>query len=147
MSNTIVKEEMFPEIVETYNKEGKKAAYGLIRDRYGLKNPYFVISRIKSMSSYEYDPVSDCFLERKPETDESIFMDLDELCMPSVKAKETMPGMIPDERAEALEKLVHELISDRLLILSRYITVDSSNRTIMIDQTSLSADGYRVVTH
>lgn len=147
MSNTIVKEELFPEIVETYNREGKKAAYDLIRGRYGLKNPYFVISRIKRASGYEYDPVSDCFFERKAETDESIFMDLDELCMPSVKPEGTIAGMIPDERTEALEKLVHELISDRLLILSRYITVDSSNRTIMIDQTSLSTDGYRVITH
>ena len=38
-------------------------------------------------------------------------------------------------------------ISDRLLTLTRYITLDSSTRTILIDQTSLSADGYQVVTH
>jgi hypothetical protein len=46
-----------------------------------------------------------------------------------------------------MERLVHELISDRLLTLSRYITLESSTRTILIDQTSLSADGYQVVTH
>jgi hypothetical protein len=46
-----------------------------------------------------------------------------------------------------MEALVNELINDRLLTLSRYITLDTSTRTIIIDRTSLSADGYRVVTH
>jgi hypothetical protein len=45
-----------------------------------------------------------------------------------------------------MEKLVHELVSDRLLMLSKYIVLDSLARTIFIDQASLSADGYRVVT-
>lgn len=54
---------------------------------------------------------------------------------------------VVDTRPIAMEKLVHELISDRLLTLSRYITLDSSTKTILIDQTSLSEDGYHVVTH
>ena len=59
----------------------------------------------------------------------------------------SQPDPASDSRPAAMEKLVHELISDRLLTLSRYITLDSSTRTILIDQTSLSADGYQVVTH
>jgi len=43
---------------------------------------------------------------------------------------------VTDPRPAAMERLVHELISDRLLTLSRYITLDSSTRTILIDQTS-----------
>lgn len=54
---------------------------------------------------------------------------------------------LTDTRSTAMEKLVHELVSNRLLTLSRYITQDSSTRTILIDQTSLSADGYQVITH
>ena len=57
------------------------------------------------------------------------------------------PEPAADTRPVAMEKLVRELIRDRLLTLSRYITLDSSTRTILIDQTSLSADGYQVVTH
>ena len=51
------------------------------------------------------------------------------------------------DKTMAMEKLVHELLSDRLLTLSKYITLDSSTRSILIDQTSLVADGYRIVTH
>ena len=46
-----------------------------------------------------------------------------------------------------MEMLVRELINDRLLLLSRYITLDTSAKTVIIDQPSLSADGYRIVTH
>ena len=47
----------------------------------------------------------------------------------------------------AMEKLIQELISDHLLTLSRYITMDSSSRTILIDQASLTADGYQIIMH
>ncbi len=46
-----------------------------------------------------------------------------------------------------MESLVKELISDRLLELSRYIVMDTSSRIIMIDVTTMEADGYQVVTH
>ena len=74
-------------------------------------------------------------------------MELDELCgrkeLPAPCQTEPVTG----PQAAAMERLVHELISDRLLTLSRYITLDTSTRTILIDQTSLSEDGYQVVTH
>lgn len=74
-------------------------------------------------------------------------MNLDELCSTTAVTEGRPTHPATDLRPAAMEKLVHELISDRLLILSRYITLDSSTRTILIDQTSLSADGYQVVTH
>lgn len=43
-----------------------------------------------------------------------------------------------------MEKLVNELINNRLLTLSRYITLDGSSRTILIDRTSLSQDGLNI---
>ena len=51
------------------------------------------------------------------------------------------------EKKDAMESLIKELISDRLLELSRYIVMDTSNRTIMIDVTTMKADGYQVITH
>ncbi len=75
------------------------------------------------------------------------FMDLDELCGTAVAKAPLVGEPITDSRPSAMEKLVHELISDRLRALSRYITLDSSTRTILIDRTSLTADGYQIVTH
>lgn len=144
MGKTIISEDIFPALVDVYNREGKTSAYDMIRNRYGVKNPFFVINRIKKCGKYTYDPENDRFSAAESDAANRVFMDLDELCGTIVP--ETA-GTIEDSRPAAMERLVHELISDRLMMLSRYITLDSSSRTIMIDQSSLSADGYRIVTH
>ncbi len=144
MGKTIISEDIFPALVDVYNREGKTSAYDMIRNRYGVKNPFFVINRIKKCGKYTYDPENDRFSAAESDAANRVFMDLDELCGTIVS--ETA-GTIEDSRPAAMERLVHELISDRLMMLSRYITLDSSSRTIMIDQSSLSADGYRIVTH
>lgn len=149
MGKTIIKEDAFPEIIDQYNSGGKTAAYDMLRSRYGIKNPYFVIARIKECGKYTYDPDSDRFSGGTTHgSADNIFMNLDELCGTAITkvATKTVEPVV-DSRSAEIEKLVHELISDRLLTLSRYITLDSSTRTILIDQTSLSADGYQVVTH
>ncbi|WMJ77201.1 MULTISPECIES: hypothetical protein [unclassified Sedimentibacter] len=43
-----------------------------------------------------------------------------------------------------MKKLIHDLLGDRLLELSRYITLESSSRSMIIDQTSLKRDGYQI---
>ena len=144
MGKTIISEDIFPALVDVYNREGKTSAYDMIRNRYGVKNPFFVINRIKKCGKYTYDPENDRFSAAESDAANRVFMDLDELCGTIVS--ETA-GTIEDSRPAAMERLVHELISDRLMVLSRYITLDSSSRTIMIDQSSLPADGYRIVTH
>lgn len=141
MGKTMITEDLFPEIVEQYNNGGKTAAYDLIRSRYGLKNPYFVITRIKKCGRYSYDPDTDQFSGSETETGDSVFMDLDELCGTSVVKVQDAPANLADGRPAAMEKLVHELISDRLLAISQYITMDPATRTVLIDQTSLLADG------
>lgn len=147
MGKTVIREEIFPEIIDCYNIEGKTGAYGLIQSKYGLKQPYSVINRIKKSGSYSYNAETDQFTSAQKDAVNDVFMDLDELCRPAViKPNEPADGVVKG-RAAALEKLIHELVSDRLLILSRYITLDTSTRTILIDQSSLSADGYRVVAH
>ncbi len=147
MGKTRIKEEMFPEIIKRYNSGGKTAAYDYLRSSHGIKNPYFVISRIQKCEKYTYDPDTDRFLEADTSTADNVFMDLDELCGTTIVSADHTAKALQDTRPAAMEKLVHELISDRLLTLSRYITLDSSTRTILIDQTSLSVDGYQVVTH
>ncbi|WP_292146763.1 hypothetical protein [Butyrivibrio sp.] len=46
-----------------------------------------------------------------------------------------------------MEKLVKELIGDRLLELSRYVVMDTLNKTMIIDKTALTDAGYTLVTH
>ena len=147
MGKTVIGKEAFPGIIEQYNTGGKKAAYDYLRREYGIKHPYFVINRIKGCGKYLYDADTDHFSVTDKDVSDGIFMGLDELCGTTALAAVRQPDPAADTRPAAIEKLVHELISDRLLTLSRYITLDSSTRTILIDQTSMKADGYQVVTH
>ena len=147
MGKTMIKKDLFPEIVNRYNKDGKSAAYDYLRSRYGIKNPYFVMTRIRACGKYIYDPESDRFTETGISRADDVFMNLDELCGATVATVNNPVSEPVADRTMAMEKLVHELLSDRLLTLSKYITLDSSTRSILIDQTSLASDEYRIVTH
>ena len=50
-------------------------------------------------------------------------------------------------KTAAMEKLVKELLGDRLLELSRYVILDTINKTLIIDKTAISDAGYTMVTH
>ena len=147
MSKTIIQENDFPEIVHEYNSVGKTAAYDLIRSRYHIKNPYCIMNRIRGCGKYEYNPETDQFSDVGTSAADNVFMDLDELCGTAVPKTLQGSDSATANRPASMEKLVQELISDRLLTLSRYITMDSSTLTILIDRTSLSADGYQVIIH
>lgn len=135
----------YPEIIETYNSEGKTAAYDLIRSRYGIKNPTCVMKRLKNDSTLGYEVEADRFVTvNKNEAD--IFMDLDALCgnrSEVTPIAEKQP--VRDERINAMESMIHSLISDRLLELSRYVILDPISRRILVDKSSMQADGYQVL--
>ena len=77
-----------------------------------------------------------------------LFMSIEELCSPVVPQRvQTAEKQLIDSRPADMEKLIQELLGDRLLELSRYISLDSLSKTMIIDQTSLKSAGYRVVTH
>ena len=144
---TVIGEEAFPEIVKMYNSEGKTAAYDYLRSSCGIKHPYFVINRIRESGKYTYHPDTDQFSVAGVSSADNVFMDLDELCGTAVAAADSKAGRADESRPAAMEKLIHELINDQLRALSPYSTMDSSTRTSLSDRTSLSADGYQVLTH
>ncbi|MDY3714741.1 MAG: hypothetical protein SO004_03270 [Blautia sp.] len=144
-----IKDDELKELARLYNDEGKEHFYNLLRDRYEIKNPYFVFQRMKSKADLAYNPEQDCFrIESRPEEPDGIFMSMEELCSPMVP-RHVMPDkeQISASRPEAMEKLVRELIGDRLLELSRYVALDTLSKTMIIDKTSLESDGYQLVTH
>ncbi len=147
MGKAVIGEELFPRIIEQYNTCGKTSTYDYLRSKYGIKHPYFVIKRIRECGKYTYNPETEQLTESCMSNADNVFMDLDELCGTAVARVKSSTTTVADNRSGTMEKLVHELISDRLLTLSKYITLDSSTRTILIDQTSLFADGYQVITH
>ena len=95
-----------------------------------------------------YHPETDRFLfdENSAESEDKVFMTIDELCASNKNVKESPVEQQPDKSKE-MEKLIQELIGDRLLELSRYISINSISKTLIIDKTSLDRDGYQVTTH
>ena len=144
MGRTIIKEDRFPEIIREYNNGGSRAAYALLREHYGIRHPAGVVRRIKKDGKYGYDEAKDRF-EDCPAYGENggpLFLGIEDLC--SLSPAASLPGPAAAGKHADLEKLVQELLGDRLLLLSRYITLDSSTRTMMVDRSSLLADGYTV---
>lgn len=143
----MVDEKDFPEIIEIYNLNGRKAANAHIRSRYSLKNPWSVMARIRRTPGYEYDENNDRFNIPFKHNEEQIFMSIDDLCKNEAKSTNRANREVNARTDLSMDKLIHELISDRLLELSRYVTLETSSRKILIDKTSMAADGYTVVIH
>ena len=135
-------------LAEKYNSDGKQAMYVYLREEYGIKNPTCTFKRMKKHPELGYHPETDRFLfdENSAESEDKVFMTIDELCASNKKVKESPVEQQPDKSKE-MEKLIQELIGDRLLELSRYISINSISKTLIIDKTSLVRDGYRVTTH
>ena len=77
-------------------------------------------------------------------------MSIDDLCAPLATPAAAMGIQPMNERvtrSAAMETLVHELIGDRLLQLSRYVSMDMMSKTIIVDRTSLTSDGYQLMVH
>ena len=142
-------EKNLPELASIYNNEGKKALYKQLREKYGITHPWATLSRMKLIADLGYDETTDKFtVTRISNADENLFMSMDELCSP-IKPQHVCeePTEKNAPKAEAMEKLVKELLGDRLLELSRYVIMDSLNKTMIIDKTALSDAGYTLVTH
>lgn len=148
MARCKVKDEDLKELAELYNSQGKKAVYALLDSKYGVKNPYFVLRRMYERQDLAYYAEADQFQTAEMQSTEKIFMSMEELCSPiitqHVSSKEQQEL---DSRPAAMDQLIRELIGDRLLELSKYVTIDSLSKRIIIDKTTLTQDGYQLVTH
>lgn len=79
---------------------------------------------------------------------ESLFMTMDELCSPmDPQHIRIQPSENTEVKADTMEKHIRELIGDKLLELSRYVILDITNKTMIIDKTTLTNNGYKLVTH
>ncbi|MBP3505639.1 MAG: hypothetical protein J6K43_04480 [Lachnospiraceae bacterium] len=135
-------------LAEMYNSDGKKAMYAFLQAEYEIKNPTCTFKRMKQHTELGYNPETDRFLfdNKSCASEDKVFMTIDELCAPS-KNKQNTPFEKRTDNSEEMENLIHELIGERLLELSRYISINSISKTLIIDKTSLIRDGYQVTMH
>lgn len=136
-----------------YNEQGRAEMYRVLREEYHYRNTTYTMHRMLRTEWLGYDADGDVF---RPSQDvlsgsegtetasdsadglfpgDAAFLSIEELCAcsgaPSAASGSPDPARSSDEE---LETLVHQLISDRLLEMSRYVTIDTRSRTLAVDQ-------------
>ena len=137
-----VKKQDYENIANIFNESGDKAAQEYIATTYGNKAPRGVISRIKNAPGFKYDEVNKKIIKVNP-TEEKIFMGLDELCnnTDSNKGESVLSN---DTAIKNIESLYMELMQEKLLELMKYVRINHYSKTISIDNSALTLDGYKV---
>ena len=74
----------YVEIAEMFNRDGHNATCAYIADRYGVKYPDNVLTKIRKDPAFEYDAKTKRFTETASNEADQLFMTLDELCSPMV---------------------------------------------------------------
>lgn len=147
MTRYKVSNEDLKRLAELYNSDGKRAVYKTIRNDYHVKNPTDIFKRMASHPELSYSHEKDRFETKRTSHSEDVFMSMEDLCSPVVSQHvvEKQDSEI-DSRPAAMDKLIRELIGDRLLELNKYVKIDSLSKRIIINQSTLNQDGYRLFT-
>ena len=137
------------QLAQTYNTEGKAQMYAILKDKYFVSNPSQVFACMKKAPYLMYDAVQDRFNVKDLETNEAnIFLNIDALCAKKGNQTRTT-NLITGDKAvhKSMESLVQELIGERLLTLSQYVSLDTTGKILRLDKTSLTNDGYQLILH
>lgn len=136
----------------TYNTEGKDAMYSVIKEKYMVKNPTCVFTSMKKAAYLAYNPENDRFMFGEQEAMEAmeanIFLDIETLCSGKTQSEKTA-GLEKSEvhLRKSMDMLIQELIGERLLKLSQYVSLDPVEKVMRIDETYLKSDGYKLILH
>lgn len=137
-------------LASIYNTDGKQKMYRLIREKYEVSNPSLVFASMKKATYLGYDVESDCFTNISSEINEAdIFLDIESLCAKGSyrKSENLSERKFALQGHKSMDALIQELIGDRLLTLSKYVTLNAAEKVLCIDETTLKTDGYQVVRY
>lgn len=131
------------ELAQIYNTSGRKAMSKVLNERYQVKNTSNTLKRMAKRNLINIEVTS-----KKQTLDvDDVFMSMDELCSPVIKTHQKTHVPALETKSIAMERMIQELIGDRLLELNKYITLNATDKIVVIDKTTLSADGYQIILH
>ena len=136
-------------LASIYNAEGKEKLYSELREKYAIRNPSQAFLCMKKASYLLYDETQDRFMVKDfEENEETIFLDLDSLCARKEKKSNSKP-INKEERPtyKSMDVIIQELIGERLVTLSQYISLDTTEKVLRLDETSLKKDGYDLILY
>jgi hypothetical protein len=136
----------FEEFVTIYNGKGKSEAVILARKKYNLSFQQ-VRRRLHNRSDYYFDATVRLYKHKSEASIENNFMTIDELdCCKSKEnvQKESMPlsglGL-----THTFDDLVKELIKDRLMELTKYVSINIETKRLIINTKNLRRDCFELI--
>ena len=141
----------FDEFVNEINEYGKTDAKILIRDKYNLSFEQ-VKRRLLNGTDYYFDASTRLYKHKAKAPDTAEFMSLEELD----NQKPYKAIKITNSRTDApngassnsnFEEMVKELIKDRIMELSKYVSIDYASRCFVVKSDCLRLDGFNLVVN
>jgi len=137
----------FDEFINVFNEKGKSEAQILAREKYNLSFVQ-IKRRLDRYTDYCFDSSLRTYNHKKQEDAITAeFMSIDEL--DSHKTKETIiKGIVPLSGPSSnsnFDELVKELIKDRIIMLSKYVSLDQETRKLIINTKNLKRDDFDLV--
>lgn len=137
-----VEDEKLCELARMYNNQGKKEMYKYIRDILEIRNPSELFKRMTRKEFLGYHKEKDVFQFDQKEHEDNVFISLETLCAPTVVRTH---DKTVEKHSNAMERLIHELIENRLLEISKYVTIIPYSKQLVLDRSLLIQDGYNVI--
>ena len=136
----------FSEFVNIFNTQGKDAARLLAREKYNRSFEY-IQRKVRYESDYYFDRTLKKYKNKDKNIIEADFMSLDELDnygtqVAVSKNSEPLPGLSKDE---SFDQLINELIKDRILELSKYISISHETRQLTVKSKTIKNDGLSLI--
>ena len=134
----------FEEFITCFNEYGKSAARKLAKDKYNKS--YEMIQRIiRCNSPYCFDRHERKYkLKDNTNVVDANFMTIDEI---ETRHKESIIETNLDTNKESFpkssfDKILEEMIKDRLMELSKYISIDHGTNRVLLNSKKIKIDGF-----
>ncbi|SHJ88750.1 hypothetical protein SAMN05444401_0003 [Clostridium amylolyticum] len=136
----------FPEFVNIFNTQGKDAARLLAREKYNRSFEY-IQRKVRYESDYYFDRTLRKYKNKDKNIIEADFMSLDELDnygnqAAVTKNTEPLPGLWKDQ---SFEQIINDLIKDRILELSKYISINHETKQLTVKSKTIKNDGLSLI--
>ena len=144
MNTRLVNKIDYDEFVDMFNTKGKEFTENFVKEKYGK-----CYARIQKLvvkeSKYYYNLSSRRYEEKPPAAVDTAFISIDEL----YKGKDVEDRSIDPLKGlyvpPTLDEIMLEMVKDRVLELSQYITIDHCNRKIVVKSKLVQSSGYDLI--
>lgn len=126
----------YKKFVDTFNNHGKIAAVKYVSETYGVRYDT-IVKRLKKESDYMYSQQGDKYVLKTERNDEGAFLSIEELCK-TEKPKEQKTISIK------YDEILFDLIKDKFMEMSKFITLESSNKKILLKLDAARIAGYDI---